>query len=77
MRRLQRERVHARTRLQYEAAECGAASLATILAYFGRVVALSELRQACGVSRDGSNAKQLLLAGRLYGLTARAYRSSG
>jgi NHLM bacteriocin system ABC transporter peptidase/ATP-binding protein len=77
MRRLQRERVHVRTRLQYEATECGAASLATILAYFGRVVALSELRQACGVSRDGSNAKQLLLAGRLYGLTARAYRSSG
>jgi ATP-binding cassette subfamily B protein len=63
--------------LQYEAAECGAASLATILAYFGKVVDLSELRQACGVNRDGSNAKQVLQAGRNYGLNARAYRCSG
>lgn len=77
MKGLQRERVHARTRLQYEAAECGAASLGTILAYFGRVVELSELRQACGVSRDGSNAKALLQAGRHYGLIARAFRYSG
>ena len=77
MKGLQHERVHARTRLQYEAAECGAASLATILAYFGRVVELSELRQACGVNRDGSNAKALLQAGRLYGLQARACRFSG
>ena len=77
MRGLQHERVQARTCLQYEAAECGAASLATILAYFGRVVELSELRQACGVNRDGSNAKALLQAGRLYGLQARAWRYTG
>jgi NHLM bacteriocin system ABC transporter peptidase/ATP-binding protein len=77
MRRLQRKRVKVRTRLQYEAAECGAASLATILAYFGRNVLLSELRQACGVNRDGSNAKQLLQAARRYGLMARAYRCAG
>ena len=77
MRSLRRQRVKTRTRLQFEAAECGAASLGTILAYFGRSVELSELRQACGVNRDGSNAKQLLEAGRSYGLTARAYRSGG
>ncbi len=77
MKRLQRHRVKARTRLQYEAAECGAASLGTILAYFGRVVELGELRLACGVNRDGSNAKQVLVAGREYGLQARAYRCSG
>ena len=77
MNQLQHHRVKARTRLQYEAAECGAASLATILAYFGKIVELSELRQACGVTRDGSNAKQVLQAGRDYGLNGRAYRSSG
>lgn len=74
---LSSNRVTARTRIQYEAAECGAASLATILDYFGRIVELSELRTACGVNRDGSNAKQLLIAARSYDLTARAYRSSG
>ena len=74
---LKRVRVNARTRMQYEAAECGAASLATVLDYFGCSVELSELRAACGVNRDGSNAKQLLAAGRQYGLKARAYRCSG
>lgn len=75
--KLETHRIKARTRLQYEAAECGAAALATILQYFGKVVDLSELRDACGVNRDGSNAKQMLLAARQYGLTARAYRCSG
>jgi NHLM bacteriocin system ABC transporter peptidase/ATP-binding protein len=77
MRCLQQQRVKARTRLQYEAAECGAAALGTILAYFGLILPLSELRRACGVNRDGSSAKKLLEAGRSYGLTARAYRCSG
>lgn len=77
MKRLQRQRVKVRTQLQYEAAECGAASLATILKYFGKYVELGELRQACGVNRDGSNAKQVLQGGRHFGLNARAYRCSG
>ena len=53
--------------MQLEALECGAASLTMVMAYYGKWVALEQVRVDCGVSRNGSNAKNILRAAQKYG----------
>ena len=59
--------------MQLEALECGAASLTMVMAYYGKWVALEQVRVDCGVSRNGSNAKNILRAARKYGFKTKGY----
>ena len=62
--------------MQLEALECGAAALAMVMAYYGKWVPLEQVRLDCGVSRDGSKAKNIYLAAEHYGFDVTAYRMS-
>ncbi|MSR29413.1 MAG: ATP-binding cassette domain-containing protein [Phycisphaerales bacterium] len=56
------------TVMQVVAAECGAASLASVLGFHHAYRPLEEVREAVGVDRDGSNALRIARAARHFGL---------
>ena len=62
--------------MQLEALECGAASLAMVLAYYGLWVPLEQLRKECGVSRNGSNMSSMFRVAKKYNLQPKAFRCS-
>lgn len=62
--------------MQLEALECGAAALAMVMAYYGKWVPLEQVRIDCGVSRDGSKAKNIYIASQHYGFDVKAFRFS-
>ena len=60
--------------MQMEALECGAACLAMVMAWYQKWVPLEVVRVDCGVSRDGSNAKNIMLAAKHHGFEVHGYR---
>ncbi|MDX2029346.1 MAG: peptidase domain-containing ABC transporter [Blastocatellia bacterium] len=58
---------------QLSRTECGAACLAMILGYYGRRATVAEVREACGIGRDGVSALTMVEVARGYGLRAKAY----
>lgn len=61
--------------IQMENSECGAAALGMILGYFGKHIPLEELREVCGVSRDGLSMEDLEIAASHYGLKSETYEA--
>jgi len=62
------------TIFQMEGTECGAASLAMVMAYYGKYVPLDKLRVDTGVSRDGCRASKIMQGSRKHGFETEGYR---
>tara|TARA_B100000482_G_scaffold108867_1_gene78589 strand:+ start:4853 stop:7072 length:2220 start_codon:yes stop_codon:yes gene_type:complete len=67
-------KVVTKTMMQYQPTECGAASLGTVMGFYGRYIDLKRLREDVKVGRDGSTAGNIVRAGEKYGLDCTAKR---
>lgn len=56
---------------QMEEVESGAACLTMVLAHYGKWLPLDQVRTACGVSRDGTNANDILRAAEHFAMIGR------
>jgi len=59
---------------QQDPTECGAISLSIILNFYGCYTPISQIRHACGVSRNGSDAANLIRAAQFFGLEAKGFK---
>ncbi len=63
--------------MQLSAVECGAACLAMILCAYGRKTSVSEIREHCGIGRDGLSAASIVKSAQQFGLRARGIALPG
>ncbi|KTD39419.1 hypothetical protein Lnau_0186 [Legionella nautarum] len=68
------KRVKTPSILQMDVMECGAVCLSIILAYYGLHISSETAREACGVTRDGSKAINIIKAARNLGMNAEGKR---
>lgn len=61
---------------QATATDCGAACLASLLAYWGRPTSMGECRERLGASRDGVRPRMFIEAARELGLQAKAFSTN-
>ena len=65
---MRKKAVHVPLILQMEEMEAGAACLTMILVYYRKQIGLDQVRTACGISRNGIHAADIVRAGEGYGL---------
>lgn len=59
------------------APDCGAACMVSLLAYYGVEVTLEDMIKDCNVTTSGCTGKDMMVAGRKYGLDMRAWKELG